>query len=63
MAIRFNPDGSITVGIIKEEPLPEVVAEVPFEEVKAEAAPKKKATKAKASKRTKTTKTTKKKAE
>ena len=60
MAIRFNPDGSITVGRIEEERQPEIVADVPFEEVKAEAAPKKKATKAKT---TKTTKTTKKKAE
>ena len=36
MAIRFNADGSITVGKIEEERQPKVVADVPFEEVKAE---------------------------
>lgn len=54
MAIRLNPDGSITVGMIEEERQPEVVADVPFEEVKAEKP--KRATKPK-------TKSTKKKAE
>lgn len=51
MAIRFNPDGSVTIGIIpEEEHQSEVVADVPFEEVKAEE-PKKKATKAKTTKK------------
>lgn len=36
MAVRFNPDGSITVGKIEEEHQSKVVADVPFEEVKAE---------------------------
>lgn len=36
MAVRFNPDGSITVGKIEVERQPEIVADVPFEEVKAE---------------------------
>ena len=51
MAVRFNPDGSITVGKIEEERQPIVVADVPFEEVKAEEPPKKKATKAKTTKK------------
>lgn len=42
MAIRLNPDGSITVGIIEEERQPDIVADILFEEVKTE--PKKKAT-------------------
>ena len=38
MAVRKNPDGSITVGILKEEPKeakPEVKAEKPKRTVKA----------------------------
>lgn len=50
MAIRYNPNGTITVGLIEEEHQPKVVADVPFEEVKAEE-PKKKATKAKTTKK------------
>lgn len=43
MAIRFNPDGSITVGKIEEERQPDIVADILFEEVK-KTEPKKKAT-------------------
>ena len=50
MAIRVNPNGTITVGIIEEERQPDIVADVPFEEVKAEE-PKKKAAKPKTTKK------------
>lgn len=50
MAIRYNPNGTITVGLIEEEHQPKIVADVPFEEVKAKEEPKK-PTKAKTTKK------------
>ena len=43
MAVRFNPDGTITVGVIRDEEPKPVKAEAPTEEKKTP--PKKKATK------------------
>ena len=47
MAVRFNPDGTITVGIIHEEESKPVKAETPTVEKPVKAEPKKRTTKKK----------------